>query len=91
MGKIVEWLEEKSYILMTIFMVLQGILFAIFTIIDLSLKNKSDKRIDIYLSVSMCLFFIFMVHFAHHSVKSFKLDSKSLFYRVDCIFNYVCC
>jgi hypothetical protein len=73
MGKLVEWLEQKSHILMTIFIVLQGILFAIFTIIDLSLNNKSDKRIDIYISVSMCLFFIFMVHFAYHSVKYYKI------------------
>ena len=74
MGKIIEWLEQKSYHLMTIFMVFQGVLFFIFTIIDLSVRNKSDIRINIYLSGSMCLFFIFMVHFAYHSVIIFNID-----------------
>lgn len=78
MGKIIEWLEEKSHYLMTVFMILQGLLFLSITIIDLSLREKTDIRVDLYISGSMCLFFIFMVHFAYHSVKYLSFRLKKL-------------
>jgi hypothetical protein len=71
LNKITEWLEKKSYLLMTLFIIIQGILFSLFTVLFLLENDQHDLRYKIYICGSMCLFFLFMIHFAYHSVKFF--------------------
>jgi hypothetical protein len=71
-NKITEWLEQKSYLLMTLFIIIQGLIFTLFTV--LFLLEKEDLKYKIYICGSMCLFFIFMVHFAYHSVIKFLIQ-----------------
>ena len=65
-----DFLEQKSYLLMTICIIIQGVLFGLFTFFFL-IENDSQHpfQYKIYICGSMCLFFIFMIHFAYHSVK----------------------
>jgi hypothetical protein len=72
MGKVIDFLEQKSYILMTIFMILQGVLFSAFMFIFFIENDQNDWRYKLYICGTMGIFFVFMVHFAYHSViKSF--------------------
>lgn len=68
MGKIQDFLENKSTYLMTFFLIVQVALFAIFIILFFQENNKDDIRYSIHLCGSMCLFLMFMIHFAYHSV-----------------------
>lgn len=105
MGKFQDFLEQKSYLMMTICMIIQGVLFTLFTVLFLLENNSHTFQYKIYICGSMCLFFIFMIHFAYHSVRVkipliinfynllhnqiLYLDPKSLFYRINRIFTYV--
>jgi len=73
MGKLLDFFENKSHILMTIFMSLQAFLFTAFIILFFMHNDDKDIRYKIYVCGTMGLFFIFMVHFAYHSVKIFLI------------------
>lgn len=85
MGRLVEWLEQKSHNLMTICIIIQGILFGTFTVIYFLEKgvdgtNPEDQefnlRFKIYMVSTLMIFFGFMVHFAYHSVYLFLIPSR---------------
>jgi len=76
-GKVCTFIKEKSHYLMTIFIVLQGLVF-LFTSIMLFVSRKDiaeDISFDIFMTLILFLFYGYMVHFAYHSIaKAYYLE-----------------
>jgi predicted membrane channel-forming protein YqfA (hemolysin III family) len=84
-----DFLENKSYLLMKLFIGIQFIIFILFSIF-LFTANKTDfLEINLFICLSGFLFLCFMVHFAYHSVNLINSDRKGLFLRNDNVCNYV--
>ncbi len=64
-----EFLEKKSPFLLKISLLIHTLLFVAFTIIFLSLKEGFDIYYKIYVVSILFLSVIYMIYFAHHSVK----------------------
>lgn len=70
MNKIKQFFEEKGYLLISIFLVIQILLCIMYSVIFFLKNQDLDIKYNIYMCGSMFLFLIFMIHFAYHSVKA---------------------
>jgi predicted membrane channel-forming protein YqfA (hemolysin III family) len=68
MSKLRDFLENKGHILMTVFIIIQAIIFFIFTSLLFVANDSKPIEYNIFLCGSDFLFLCFMVHFAYHSV-----------------------
>jgi len=69
MGKITEWLETKAHHLMTIFIVIQTLIFITFILLcSLEQGTIEDYWQNAYTWSVLALFLSFMIYFAYHSV-----------------------
>ena len=63
-----EYLEDKSTLLIKIALTAHAILFLIFTVAFLLIKEEMEKYYKIYVTSISVLSLTFMIYFAHHSV-----------------------
>ncbi len=89
MNKFVDYLEKKGSILMTLFIVLQLVIFILFSILFLIVNEEQELELKLFIIGSGVIFIAFMIHFAYHSVILFNIDSESIFYRINIVFDNV--
>lgn len=76
-AKFLEWMENKGYHLMTVFIVLQILIFVVLILIYFFAQGKmTDLYYNIYSWSVVCLFMVFMIHFAYHSVIYILITKK---------------
>lgn len=66
-----EFLENKSPLLMKIALINHTVISIIFTFLFLIFKEELDSYYKIYVCSILFLFVIYMIYFAHHSVNYF--------------------
>jgi len=71
MGKCIDWLEKKGYHLLTIFIILQTVIFIAFLTLYSIEQNETDILQTVYTGSILALFLSFMIYFAYHSVYNF--------------------
>jgi len=80
-GKVCTFIKEKSHYLMTTFIVLQGLIFLMISVLLFTADKKViedeevDIRFDVFVTLVLFLFYGYMVHFAYHSIqKAYYLE-----------------
>lgn len=74
-GKVCTVIKEKSHYLMTVFIVLQGLVFLQISVIMFAADVVQDLKFEVYGSLILFLFYGYMVHFAYHSIqKAYYLE-----------------
>lgn len=71
MESIKEWIDKRSQILLAIFIGIQCVISVIFLIAFFS-EGEDGILFKIYSSLLLLIFTVYMVHFAHHSVRYLK-------------------
>lgn len=70
MESIKEWIDKRSQILLAIFIGIQCVISVVFLIaFFVEDSEKSSILFKIYASLLLLIFTVYMVHFAHHSVR----------------------
>ena len=70
MESIKEWIDKSSQIHLAIFIGLQCVISVVFLIaFFVEDSEKSSILFKIYSSLLLLIFTVYMVHFAHHSVR----------------------
>lgn len=72
MDKFKEWMDKNSHKVLAVFIAIQCVISVIFLVLfflEEGQENKSTILFKIYSAVLLGIFTIFMVHFAHHSVR----------------------
>jgi hypothetical protein len=68
MGNLDDFIEKRGKLIMTLFIVVQTVMFiAYLTMFTLTHKNWVIEGL-IFVCISMIVFLCFMIHFAYHSV-----------------------
>ncbi len=71
MGKLDDFIEKRGRLVMNIFLLIQTSMFIAYGI--MFCINNQDAKIEsnVFVITSLLVFLIFMIHFAHHSVKNY--------------------
>jgi hypothetical protein len=90
MSKFQDFMENRGQLLMTIFIIIQSLIFIIFTCLFFIANDDDPIRNNIFICGSQFIFLCFMVHFAYHSVSLYLFkDSQSILFRTHIISYYV--
>ena len=66
-GKCLTFVKEKSHYLMNTFIILQGLILIVLCITQFLVKGDL-MELNIFGSIILFVFYIYMVHFAYHSI-----------------------
>ena len=72
MGKLDDFIEKRGGLVMTISLIIHTLLLVVYTIIYIINDETSHEENKIFISGTLLIFIIYMIHFAYHSVKSYN-------------------